>query len=359
MTETIPHISHKKLLKIDKDYEQSASLVNLVYVLDSSPGIHRIKVRKKIVYVFEEKEIKNKEQLERIKKLAIPPSWENVWICPHKNGHLQATGLDLRKRKQYKYHRLWQVLRNQTKYHRLFEFGAALPALRLSIEKDISKKELTKQKVLATILSLMERTYIRIGNSAYEKSNGSYGLTTLKDKHATIEKHTVTFSFKGKKGVEHTISLRNKKIAKIVKDCRDIPGRELFQYYDEDGTRKSIDSGAVNQYIKDKTGQDFSAKDFRTWAGTLHALHALRSVNDAITEAERKKNVVEVLNVVSEKLGNTRTVCKKYYVHPGLIQLYEDDQLNSYLKELDKIEKDDNQSGLTAEEQVLMQILKK
>jgi len=359
MNELIPHITHKQLLKTDKDYKKAASLVNLVYVNDIEPGINRIKKRTKYIYVYEEKEIKDKDELGRIQKLAIPPSWENVWICPLENGHLQATGLDLRKRKQYRYHSLWHILRNQTKYHRLYEFGTALPALRLSMEKDISGTTLNKEKVLATILSLMERTYIRVGNIEYEKSNGSYGLTTLKDRHAKIDKNTVTFSFKGKKGVYHSISLRNKKIAKIVKDCRDIPGKELFQYYDETGDRKVIDSGAVNQYIKEKTGQDFTAKDFRTWAGTLHALHAFRSVGDAATNADKKKNIVEVLDLVSEKLGNTRTVCKKYYVHPGLIQLYEEEKLQKYLKELDKIEKDDDISGLTAEEKVLMKILKK
>lgn len=359
MNELIPHITHKQLLKIDKDYEKAASLVNLVYVHDIEPGINRIKKKTKYIYVYDEKEIKDTKELGRIQKLAIPPSWENVWICPMENGHLQATGLDLRKRKQYRYHSLWHILRNQTKYHRLYEFGTALPALRLSMEKDISGTALNKEKVLATILSLMERTYIRVGNIEYEKSNGSYGLTTLKDRHAKIEKNKVTFSFKGKKGVYHSISLRNKKIAKIVKDCRDIPGKELFQYYDETGDRKVIDSGAVNQYIKEKTGQEFTAKDFRTWAGTLHALHAFRSVGVAGTDTEKKKNIVEVLDLVSEKLGNTRTVCKKYYVHPGLIQLYEEEKLQKYLKELDKIEKDDDHSGLTAEEKVLMKILKK
>lgn len=359
MNELIPHITHKQILKTDKDYEKAASLVNLVYVHDIEPGINRIKKRTKYIYVYDEKEIKDKNELGRIQKLAIPPSWENVWICPIENGHLQATGLDLRKRKQYRYHSLWHILRNQTKYHRLYEFGTVLPALRLSMEKDISGTALNKEKVLATILSLMERTYIRVGNIEYEKSNGSYGLTTLKDRHAKIDKNTVTFSFKGKKGVYHSISLRNKKIAKIVKDCRDIPGKELFQYYDVTGDRKVIDSGAVNQYIKEKTGQDFTAKDFRTWAGTLHALHAFRSVAEAATDSEKKKNIVEVLDLVSEKLGNTRTVCKKYYVHPGLIQLYEEEKLQKYLKELDKIEKDDDCSGLTAEEKVLMKILKK
>lgn len=358
MNETIPSISHKQLLKANKDYEKAARLIHLVYVHDSDPGISRIKKGKKYAYLFEEKEIKDEDNMKRIKKLAIPPSWENVWICPAANGHLQATGFDLRKRKQYRYHHLWKLLRDQTKYHRLYEFGASLPTLRLALEKDISSKELNKEKVIATVLSLMERTYIRIGNTEYEKANGSYGLTTLKDKHAKIENNTVVFSFKGKKGVYHSVSLRNKKLAKIVKDCRDIPGRELFQYRDETGERKSIDSGAVNQYIKEKTGQDFTAKDFRTWAGTLRALQAFRALGDAVTESERKKNIVNVLDQVSEKLGNTRTVCKKYYVHPGLIELYEEKKLKKYFTELDDIEKNDNRSGLTAEEKILMKILK-
>lgn len=358
MDETLPEFSHKQFLKVDKNYEHAASLIDLVYVKDSDEGIVRIKKGDKYIYFLNERPIKKDKTVERIRKLAIPPSWENVWICPIEKGHIQATGLDLRKRKQYRYHSLWNVLRSETKFHRLYEFGKALPHLRLKMENDLALKILTKEKVLAAILSVMERTYIRIGNNTYEKMYGSYGLTTMKDKHATIDKSKIVFSFRGKKGVSHNITLNNRKLAKVVKDCRDIPGKELFQYFDEYGNRKPIDSGMVNNYIKDATGMDFSAKDFRTWAGSLQALQSFHSIGEAITESESKKNIVAVLDAVSKKLGNTRTVCKKYYVHPGLVKMYEEKKLMKYLKELDNIEKPDDKSGLTCEELVLMKILK-
>lgn len=351
-------LSHKEFLKMDRNYERSAKAAKLVYVKDSDPGILRLRKGKKFTYIFDSKPLKGKEQLERIRKLAIPPAWENVWICPLENGHIQATGFDIRKRKQYRYHTLWSVLRNETKFHRLLEFGKELPALRLKLEKDLAKKELTQEKVLATILGLMERTYIRVGSNGYEKLYGSYGLTTMKDKHVDISGDKIHFSFKGKKGIEHKISLTNRKLARTVKQCRDIPGKELFQYFDGEGNRKPIDSGMVNEYIKEATGRDFTTKDFRTWAGSLHALQAFRSIGEAVSESERKRNIVAALDTVSEKLGNTRTVCKKYYVHPGLIKLYEDSKLLQYLKELDKIEEPDDKTGLTGEEQVLMKILK-
>jgi DNA topoisomerase-1 len=350
-------LSHKELLKVDKDYEKAASIINLVYVRDTEPGIIRLKKGKGFTYYFDKKPI-SKQERERIKKLVIPPAWRNVWICPLENGHLQATGLDAINRKQYLYHVLWQQLRNETKFNKLYEFGKILPRLRLRLEQDLEERELTQQKVLAAVISLMERTYIRVGNVDYEKLYGSYGLTTLKDKHVNIKGENIHFVFKGKKGVQHDISLRNKKLARIVKECREIPGKELFQYYDNEGNRRSIDSGMVNAYIKEATCMDFTAKDMRTWAGTMRAMQALWSIGDAITEAECKKNIVAALDEVSQKLGNTRTVCKKYYVHPLLIQLYHEKKLAKYLEELNKIEEYDNISGLTGEEQVLMKILK-
>lgn len=351
-------LSHKELLKIDKDYEKAAAVIDLVYVKDTEPGITRVKKGKGFAYLFENKPVKDEKQLQRIKKLVIPPAWTNVWICIFENGHLQATGLDLKKRKQYLYHTLWQQLRNETKFHRLYEFGKVLPELRLRLEEDIAGKQLTQQKVLATVISLMERTYIRVGSADYEKMYGSYGITTLKDEHVNINGDKIVFSFKGKKGVEHNITLRNKKLARIVKDCRDIPGKELFQYYDNDGNKRSIDSGMVNNYIKEATAMDFTAKDVRTWAGTIHALQALWSIGDALTETECKKNIVAALDVVSNKLGNTRTVCKKYYVHPALLELYQEKKLSAYMDELNKLEEPDDKSGLTREEKILMKILK-
>jgi DNA topoisomerase-1 len=314
------------------DYERAAADAHLRYVRDTQPGITRKKRGKHFAYFLGDKPVKDEAELNRIHALVIPPSWTDVWICPAKNGHIQATGLDLRKRKQYRYHSGWNTLRNETKFHRLLEFGKALPTLQEKMESDLRQKELTRDKVLATVLSLMERTYIRVGNNEYEKANGSYGLTTLKNKHVSVTGDKLVFSFTGKKGVHHDITLRNKRLANTVRQCRDIPGHELFQYYSEDGTRHSIDSGMVNQYIHDAVGTDFTAKDFRTWAGSLHALQAFCEIGAADSDSDCKKNVVAVLDTVSRKLGNSRTVCKKYYVHPGLIQLYEEGKLEQIAK---------------------------
>ena len=353
-------LTHKELLQVDKDYVKAASVVHLIYVNDRQPGILRSKKGKGFIYLFDNKPIKDKKELERIRKLVIPPAWTNVWICTSGKGHIQATGLDLRGRKQYRYHPLWNSLRNETKFHRMLEFGKALPLLRARVEEDLRKKALSEEKVLATVVSLMERTFIRIGNNEYEKANGSYGLTTLKNKHVVIDGDQIIFSFKGKKGIQHNVSIRNKRLARIVSQCHDIPGKELFQYYAEDGSRHSIDSGMVNAYIREAIAEEFSAKDFRTWAGSLHALQAFRAIGEAATETAIKKNINTVLDTVSGQLGNTRTVCRKYYVHPRLIQLYEDNRLIKYLQELDAMEEEGgSDAGLTAEEKILMKILRR
>jgi DNA topoisomerase-1 len=352
-------LSHKEFLLVARDHEQAASAAHLVYVSDSTPGITRHKTGKGFTYRQDGRQIRDAEVLKRIRKLVIPPAWTQVWICPLANGHIQATGFDARKRKQYRYHALWNRLRNETKFHRMYEFGKALPGLRARIETDLRSHELSREKVLATVLSLMERTYIRVGNNEYEKENGSYGLTTLRNKHVSITGDTLVFSFTGKKGVHHDIRLHNKRLAHVVSQCREIPGRHLFEYYDSDGARHNIDSGMVNQYIHEAVGDDFTAKDFRTWAGSLHALEAFKGVGEASGVTECKKNLVAVLDCVSKKLGNSRAVCKKYYVHPGLIRLYEENKLVKYLAELDAADKTAvEKTGLTPEEEVLMKILK-
>jgi DNA topoisomerase-1 len=394
-------LSHQEFLQVDRDFEKAASTAHLVYVSDRKPGILRIKKGRGFSYVLNKKTVSDREQLDRIRKLVIPPAWTEVWISADKRGHIQATGLDIRGRKQYRYHPLWNSLRSETKFHRLYEFGKVLPILRGQLEEDLRKKGLTQAKVLATVVSLMERTFIRVGNFEYEKANGSYGLTTFKNKHVSISGDTMIFSFTGKKGIHHDVTLRNKRLARIVAQCQDIPGKELFEYYDEEGSRKAVDSGMVNAYIKEGTGGDFSAKIFRTWAGSLHALEAFRDMGkargdegeargdegkasrdggkvrgdvgeargdegktreeegEALTATEIKRNINVVLDCVSGKLGNTRTVCRKYYVHPGLISLYEEGKLDRYLRELNKPETDggDN-AALTAEERVLMKILR-
>lgn len=349
-------LSHQKILKLDRDHKQAAKAARLIYVSDSKPGITRQKKTKEYSYSLAGKPLKNKAQLERIKKLAIPPSWTQVWICPNENGHIQATGLDLNGRKQYRYHAEWNKLRTETKFHRLYEFGKVLPLLRRKVKKDMTDATLTERKVLATVINLMEHTNIRVGNNGYEKLYGSYGLTTLKDKHVTIKKEDILFSFTGKKGIEHSITLKNKKLARIIRQCRDIPGKELFQYYASDGQKKSIDSGMVNNYIKEITQAEFTAKDFRTWAGSLQALESFHSLDEPINASAIKKNIITVLDAVSNKLGNSRSICKKYYIHPGLIKLYEENKLKQLFL-VSSVKRET--AGLSAEEKILMRTLKK
>lgn len=348
----------QKIRSIANDVKKCAKAANLMYVSDAQPGIKRLKRGKHFTYTFEGKKITDQEIIQRIKRLVIPPAWKNVWICEKENGHIQATGQDVRNRKQYRYHSNWNELRKQTKFSKLLLFGEKLPLLRLQLEKDLSKKELSLEKILATAISLMERTYIRIGNSEYEKSNGSYGLTTLKDQHVKIDGMTMQFSFKGKKGIAHKITLTNPKLARIIKQSRDIPGKELFQYYDDKGEVHAIDSGMVNKYIQETTGEEFTAKDFRTWAGTLNALEAFKKSGTGENITDTKKKLIEVLDFVSKKLGNTRTVCKKYYIHPTIIDLFEKQSLSKYLEELDNIEKNDNLTGWTHNEVILIKILR-
>lgn len=347
-----------KILKIMKDPVKSANAVELVYTNDqSAEGITRKKYGKKFHYYLDGVRINDQQEIARINKLAIPPAWEQVWICALNNGHLQATGIDARQRKQYRYHPVWNALRNHTKFYRMLQFGYTLPKIRLQIEQDLSLGKLEQRKVLAVIVSLMERTNIRIGNNVYEKLYGSFGLTTLKDKHIDVKGDKIRFSFKGKKGIYHDIDLKNRRLAKAVQNCKDIPGKELFQYYDEDGKRHAVDSGMVNSYIKEISGEDFTAKDFRTWSGTVNALIAFKEIGLAENNKEYKSKVKEALEKVAENLGNTATVCRKYYVHPLVINLYENSSIEKYLDELDKIEVDDGKSGLTKEEQIVMKIL--
>ena len=355
--EVLP-LSNQKIKNILGNPEKSAQAVNLIYVHDTEQGIKRIRKGKHFSYLVNKTTaVKDEVVLNRIKRLVIPPAWENVWICYLENGHLQATGIDAKNRKQYKYHRLWNSLRNHTKYYRMVQFGKVIPAIRLQVEKDLALSGIPVEKVLALVVSLMEHTNIRVGNNAYEKLYGSFGLTTLKDKHVKISGNELRFSFKGKKGIVHDINIRNRRLAKIVKACRDIPGKDLFQYYTPDGEKGSIDSGKVNAYIKKISEGDFTAKDFRTWAGTVHAFLAFKQLGSFDTDTEAKKKVTEALKIVSQHLGNTPNVCKKYYVHPAILSLYENKSLEKYLGELDKINVNDNKSDLTSEEKIVMKIL--
>lgn len=322
---------HKKLEKIGRDPKITAKAVGLRYSLQSEKGYYRKWKSKGFTYFDEAGErITNTDVLERIKKLVIPPAWENVWISPYENGHLQVTGIDAKGRKQYRYHPEWNKIRNQSKFFRLRRFAEALPAIRAQVDKDLARKGLPYEKVVALVVKLIELTNIRIGNDAYKKLYGSFGLTTLRDKHVKFSGATVNFEFVGKKGIKHNIKLQSRRMANLVKKCRDIPGQELFQYLDDDGKRHTIGSGDVNSYIKEITGEDFTAKDFRAWAGSLNALCAFHDLGEHSSETDCKRKIVNVLDSVASKLGNTRTVCKKYYVHPTVIASYEKGSIWNY-----------------------------
>ncbi len=339
------------------DTAKSAAAIDLVYTTDAIAGISRKQKNGGWTYVYNGKTIKDKETLDRIKKLVIPPAWQNVWISPIANSHLLVTGTDAMGRKQYKYHTLWTTLRNQTKFSHLYEFGKALPTIRKQLEKHMALPGLPHEKVMATIIALLQCTCIRIGSNEYEKLYGSFGLTTMKDKHVQINGSEVRFEFKGKKGVYHKINLKSKKLARIVQQCRDIPGKELFQYYDDNGKRKAVDSGMVNSYIKTISGGDFTAKDFRTWAGTLQAIEAFKEKGTVDGITATKKAIVEVLDMVAEKLGNTRAVCKKYYVHPIVIDHYTNNTLHTFLEQKNTAACDDS-IELSTDEKIMMKILK-
>ncbi|CAA7195864.1 DNA topoisomerase IB [Chryseobacterium potabilaquae] len=356
--EIISQLRPSKIVKIMKDPVASAKAVHLVYTSDAeTTGITRKKNGKKYIYYRGGEKIKDKEEITRINKLIIPPAWENVWICALENGHLQATGFDAKRRKQYRYHRLWNALRNHTKFYRMLQFGYTLPTIRLQVEQDLALRNFDKRKILALIISIMQRTNIRIGNNIYEKLYGSFGLTTLKDKHVQIKGQKITFEFKGKKGIIHHIDLKSKRLSRLIQKCKDIPGKELFQYIDEEGQRHSIDSGMVNEYIKEISGEDFTAKDFRTWSGTVNALIAFKEIGYAENNTQYKKKVNEALNMVAKHLGNTTAVCRKYYVHPLVINLYENNTIKKYLDQLEKIEENDGKADLTKEEQLVITML--
>jgi DNA topoisomerase I len=349
-------LTHRDFMKIDKDYEAAAAVANLRYVTDKDEGIRRLRKGNGFSYTYRGKTLSDDQSLERIRKLAIPPAWTDVWICPDPNGHIQATGYDLRKRKQYRYHARWTNLQHETKFHRMIEFGKNLPALREQIRKDLRQDGFPESKVMAMVLALMERTLIRVGNDGYEKLYGSYGLTTMKNNHVNIRGDQVTFSFKGKKGIYHKVLLKSRKFARIIRQCKAIPGKELFQYLDENGEPRKVDSGQVNQYLKNCLELDFTTKDFRTWAGTLHMLAELKSLPPCTDKNDYQKNITAALESVSSKLGNTVAVCKKYYVHPEVMRMYRDEELSRFFS--DSAGEKKNEYGLSDEEEGLMQILK-
>lgn len=319
------------LQKISRDGRLTAKAVGLRYSGCGDAGIFRKGVPGSFHYVDENgRKVRDTNTLDRIKRLVLPPAWRDVWISPFENGHLQATGIDLRGRKQYRYHPDWNAVRNQSKFGRIGDFAACLPALRQQVEKDLKRPGLPYEKVVALVVKLVETTNIRIGNKAYKRLYGSFGLTTLHDRHVKTDGQNMTFNFKGKKGINHHISLDDKRLMRLVMKCRDIPGQELFQYYDDQGQHHSIGSADVNRYVKEVTGEDFTAKDFRLWAGTVNALCAFLGCEPAQSDTDCKRKVVGVLDEVAKKLGNTRTVCRKYYVHPTVIAAFESGRLGRY-----------------------------
>ncbi len=301
----------------------SAAAAGLHYVTDDGPGIRRRRSGRGWSYRGPEGHlVRDKDTVQRIKSLSIPPAWMDVWICPHPQGHLQATGRDARGRKQYRYHPRWRAVRDAVKYDRMIAFSEALPGIRARVDHDLARRGLPRERVLATVVRLLENTLIRVGNEEYRRQNKSFGLTTLQNRHVDISGSTVRFHFRGKHGIVHNVTLTDRRLSKIIKQCRDIPGQELFQYVDDEGQRHTIDSADVNGYLQEIAGEDFTAKDFRTWAGTVLATRFFREAEPATTAAESRRRVVRTIEQVAAQLGNTVAVCRKCYVHPAVVEAY-------------------------------------
>jgi DNA topoisomerase-1 len=340
------------------DPVESAKAAGLRYVYDSDPGIRRLRRGKAFRYVGADgRPVRDAEVLGRIKSLVIPPAWEDVWICANAKGHLQATGRDVRGRKQSRYHPHWREVRDEAKYEHMIQFGAALPGIRKKVDHDLLLAGMPREKVLATIVRLMETTFIRVGNPEYARDNQSYGLTTMRRRHVRIEGSTVRFEFKGKSGVQHAIDVNDRRLAKIVKASRDLPGYELFQYVDGDGAARTVDSGDVNEYLHEITGEHFTAKDFRTWAGTVMACVMLRTFEAFGSDTQAKKNVVEAIKSVAGKLGNTPSVCRKCYVHPAVLESYLSGAMVESAKQSGERRTVKMMQGLRPEEMAMLHLL--
>jgi DNA topoisomerase-1 len=305
------------------EHRKAARQAGLRYVTDGVRGITRQRAGTGWSYFLPNgKRIVDRQVRKRLNALAIPPAWSDVWICPNRDGHIQATARDARGRKQYCYHASYREARDQSKFRRMLEFSEVLPALREGIERDLRAPDLSRRQLLATVVRLLDRTLIRVGNDEYVRENRSYGLTTLRRRHVTVDGTMLRFSFRGKSGVEHTIAVADPRLAKIVQRCRDLPGEELFRYVDSNGKRQLVSSDDVNAYLRELTDRDITAKDFRTWGGTMLAAVELRRLGAAASRREADRNIIAAIDAVAERLGNTRAVCRKYYVHPALLQAY-------------------------------------
>jgi DNA topoisomerase-1 len=340
------------------DPREAAESAGLVYVNDEEPGIRRERKGDAFVYLRPNGDpLKDETTLERIRKLAIPPAYTDVWICPRANGHLQATGRDARGRKQYRYHPQFREVRESTKYEHMMEFARALPDVRARLTEHMALRGLPREKVLATVVHLLETTLIRVGNDDYAKENKSYGLTTLRNPHVKVEGSELRFQFKGKSGKQWRLQVKDRRVAKIIRACQDLPGQRLFQYRDDDGEVREVTSADVNAYLKEITGRDITAKDFRTWAGTVMAALALQEFEAFDTKATQKKNLKQAIERVSSRLGNTPTICRKCYVHPEVLNAYIEGQLLLEIKEEVEEELRQDLSRLRPEEAAVLAML--
>ncbi|HWK68275.1 MAG TPA: DNA topoisomerase IB [Rhizobiaceae bacterium] len=341
------------------DPREAAETAGLRYVSDETPGIRRRKAGKGFSYRGPDgKTVKDPTTLRRIKALAIPPAWTEVWICPNAKGHIQATGRDAKGRKQYRYHAQFRDVREEAKFGHIMDFARLLPIIRAKVSEHMSLRGLPREKVLATTVHLLERTLIRVGNEGYAKQNRSYGLTTLRDPHVKINGSELRFQFKGKSGKDWRLSVNDRRVAKIVKACQDLPGQELLQYIDEDGERRDVTSSDVNDYLREITGQEITAKDFRTWAGTVLAAMALREFEEFDSEARAKKNVRAAIERVAARLGNTPTICRKCYVHPEILDCYLSGSLLLEIKGEAEAQLREGLAGLKPEEAAVITLLK-
>ncbi len=343
---------------VEIDPEEAAEAAGLRYVTDEEPGYRRLRAGLHFKYVNDSgQRVTSERTLHRIDALVIPPAWTDVWISASPNGHLQVTGRDSRGRKQYRYHPKWREARDEAKYDHMITFGHALPKIRRKVAKELGTKGLAREKVLAAVVSLLEATLIRVGNEEYARTNHSYGLTTLRDRHVKVNGSSLRFHFRGKSGVDHEVDLHDPKLARVVKRCRDLPGQTLFQYQNSDGEQHSVTSGDVNEYLREITGENFTAKDFRTWAGTLLALQSLCAAGTNLSESEAKHAQVAAIDSVAAQLGNTRAVCRKCYIHPAVMGAFLAGELSRELCAVDLSVTARSRHGLRPAEKAILTFL--
>jgi len=350
----------KKIAEIEvaTDPAEVAEEAGLRYVSDDQPGYTRKAKGGDFEYFdTDDKPIRDEARLLRIRRLAIPPAYTNVWICPSPNGHIQATGRDARGRKQYRYHERWREARDENKYDRMLVFGHALPKIRRQVNKDMGLRDLPRNKVLATVVHLLGRTFIRIGNEEYARENQSFGLTTMRNRHVDVKGAKLSFSFKGKSGVKHEIDVSDRRLANIIRKLQDLPGQDIFQYEDEAGEVRNVTSQDVNVYLQEITGEEFTAKDFRTWAGTVLTAMALNAQGPVENQTQGKKNIKDAIKAVAKILGNTPTVCRKCYVHPVVLESYLDGDMIEGLRQKTEEALSENLEDLRAEEAAVMSFL--